>query len=55
MLDLIIIFSIYISFFFFFFWGNKDKHVDAGCLKQKKNNKKLGEMLGRHEKLGMIK
>ena len=32
MLDLIIIFGIYISFFFFFL-VNKDKHANAGCYK----------------------
>ena len=31
MLDLIIIFGIYISFFFFLV--NKDKHANAGCYK----------------------
>ena len=55
MLDIIIIFGIYISLFIFFF-GYINKHANVGCYENtQKNNEKLGEMLGRHEKLCKIK
>ena len=55
MLDIIITFGIYISLFHFFF-GYINKHANVGCYENtQKNNEKLGEMLGRHEKLCKIK
>ena len=42
-------------FFLVFLLGNTDEHANAQCYENTlKNNDKLGEILGKHEKLCMI-
>ena len=54
MLDIIITFGIYISLFHFFLATSTNMQM-LDAMKTQKNNEKLGEMLGRHEKLCKIK